>query len=80
MSSRAVVALGIGQCLNWGALWYAFAVLVVPLGRELGVETWIVTGAFLLAWLMSAPLAPAVGRWADRDRGPLVVQLVACIG
>jgi MFS family permease len=75
MTSRAVVALGVGQCINWGALWYAFPVLVVPLGHELGVETWIVTGAFSLALLMSAALAPAVGRWGDRGYGPLVMQV-----
>jgi MFS family permease len=75
MTSRAVVALGIGQCINWGALYYAFAVLVVPLQRELGVETWIVTGAFSLALLMSAALAPMVGRLGDRDHGPAVMQI-----
>jgi MFS family permease len=75
MTSRGVVALGIGQCINWGALWYAFPVLVVPLERELGVETWMVTGAFSLALLMSAALAPAVGRWGDRGRGPRVMQI-----
>lgn len=74
MTPRTVVALGIGQCVNWGALYYAFAVLVLPLQRELGVPTWIVTGAFSLALLMSAALAPAVGRWGDRDRGAIVMQ------
>jgi MFS family permease len=74
MTPRAVVALGIGQCVNWGVLYYAFAVLVLPLERELGVATWVVTGAFSLALLMSAALAPAIGRWGDRDRGALVMQ------
>jgi hypothetical protein len=74
MTSRAVVALGIGQCVNWGVLYYAFAVLVLPVERELGVATWVVTGAFSLALLMSAALAPAIGRWGDRDRGALVMQ------
>jgi len=75
MTTRALIALGIGQCINWGVLYYAFAVLVVPLQRELGVDTWVVTGAFSVALLMSAALAPAVGRWGDRDRGPLVMQV-----
>ncbi len=74
MTPRAVVALGIGQCVNWGVLYYAFAVLVLPLERELGVPTWVVAGAFSLALLMSAVLAPTVGRWGDRDRGALVMQ------
>ncbi len=74
MTPRAVVALGIGQCVNWGVLYYAFAMLVLPLERELAVPTWVVTGAFSLALLMSAVLAPTVGRWGDRDRGTLVMQ------
>lgn len=60
--------------MNWGVLYYAFAVLVVPLERELHVATWVVTGAFSTALLMSAVLAPSVGRWGDRGRGALVMQ------
>lgn len=74
MTPRAVVALGIGQCVNWGVLYYAFAMLVLPLERELAVPTWVVTGAFSLALLMSAAAAPTVGRWGDRDRGGLLMQ------
>lgn len=74
MTPRAVIALGIGQCVNWGVLYYAFAVLVVPLQRELGVDTWVVTGAFSSALLMSAALAPTVGRWGDRGRAAVVMQ------
>jgi MFS family permease len=74
MTPRAIVALGIGQCVNWGVLYYAFAVLVLPLEQELAVATWVVTGAFSLALLMSAALAPAIGRWGDRDRGALMMQ------
>jgi MFS family permease len=78
MTLRGLSALGIGQCVNWGVLYYAFAVLVQPLERELAVPTWMVTGAFSVALLTSAALAPAVGRWADRGRGPLVMQIGAC--
>jgi MFS family permease len=74
MTPRAIVALGIGQCVNWGVLYYAFAVLVLPLQRELSVSTWVVTGAFSLGLLVSAALAPTIGRWGDRDRGALVMQ------
>lgn len=74
MTRRAVIALGIGQLVNWGVLYYAFAILVVPLQRELAASTWVVTGAFSLALFTSAILAPAIGRWGDRDRGPLLMQ------
>jgi MFS family permease len=75
MRPVSVAALGIGQCLNWGVLYYAFAVLVLPLERELHVSTWTVTGAFSLALLVSAAAAPTIGRWADHGRGPMVMEL-----
>ena len=75
MQPRAIAALGIAQCVNWGVLYYAYAALVLPLERELGVPTWMVTGAFSLALLTSAALAPAVGRWSDRDGGALVMRI-----
>lgn len=75
MSSRAVIALGIGQCVNWGVLYYAFAVLLLPLEAELGAERWIVTGAYSLALLLSATAAPTVGRWSDRDLGWRLMQV-----
>jgi MFS family permease len=74
MTRRAVIALGIGQCVNWGVLYYAFAVLMLPVQRELGVDTWVVSGAFSLALLVTALSAPIIGQWGDQDRGPLLMQ------
>jgi MFS family permease len=74
MTARAIVALGVGQCVNWGVLYYAFAILTEPVQRELGVATWVVTGAFSLALLISALAAPVIGKWGDRDRGALIMQ------
>ena len=75
MSSRAVIALGIGQCVNWGVLYYAFAVLLLPVEAELGAARWIVTGAFSLALLLSAMAAPCVGRCSDRDHGARLMRI-----
>ena len=80
MTRRAVIALGFGQLVNWGVLYYAFAMLVQPLERELRVPTWAVTGAFSLALLMSALLAPTVGRWGDRDRGAVLIRAGGIVG
>ena len=74
MTSRAILALGVGQLVNWGVLYYAFGVLMVPVERDLGVERWVVAGAFSLALLMSAAAAPLVGRLSDRGRGPLLIR------
>jgi MFS family permease len=73
MSAGAITALGLGQLVNWGVLYYAFAVLLVPVQQELGVPAWVVTGAFSLALLVSAVLAPAVGRWSDRGHAPRAI-------
>ena len=75
MSSGAVIAVGIGQCVKWGVLYYAFAVLLLPVEAELGAERWIVTGAFSLALLLSAMAAPTIGRWSDRDHGWRLMQV-----
>lgn len=47
-------------------MYYAFAVLLMPLQRDLNVPAWLVAGAFSVALLVSALLAPVVGRWIDR--------------
>jgi hypothetical protein len=35
MTPRAVWAIGIGQCVGWGVLYYAFGVLLVPVEQDL---------------------------------------------
>ncbi len=74
MTRRAVVALGAGQLVNWGVLYYAFAILLLPVEEDLGVAQWIVTGAFSLSLLVSAAVAPIVGRWCDRGFGGRAIQ------
>lgn len=69
MTPRGLVVLGIGQSVNWGVLYYAFAALLLPIEAELGTPRSVVTGAFSLALLISALAAPAVGRLADRNHG-----------
>lgn len=75
MSSAAIAALGLGQLVNWGVLYYAFAVLLQPVQTELGQPAWLVTGAFSLALLVSALVAPMVGRWSDRGLAPRAIVL-----
>ena len=74
MTQAAVWAVGFGQCVAWGVLYYAFGVLVVPVEQQLAAPRWIITGAFSLALLTSALAAPVVGRWTDRGHGPVVMQ------
>jgi MFS family permease len=74
VTRRAVVALGVAQCVNWGVLYYAFTVLVVPVSVDLGTSPWVATGAFSLALLVSALLSPIVGARLDRGRGPAMMR------
>ncbi len=74
MTSRAVWSIGCGQLVNWGVLYYAFGVLLLPLEQTLNAPRWLVAGAFSLGRLVSAIAAPAVGRLADRGQGPAVMQ------
>ena len=74
MPSHAVIALGVGQCVNWGVLYYAFAALLLPVEAELGAARWMVTGAFSLALFLSGIAAPTVGRWSDGGHGAGLMQ------
>jgi MFS family permease len=75
MNRRALIALGVGQCVNWGVLYYAFAILLLPVQEELGVARWVVTGAFSIALLVSAASAPSIGRWSDRGHAGAAIQV-----
>jgi hypothetical protein len=74
MTRRAVAALGVGQCVNWGVLYYAFTVLLLPLEAHLRAPRWVITGAFSTALLISAACAPLVGRASDRGNAAAILQ------
>src|ERR687898_1968114 len=76
---RAIWLIGCGQLVNWGVLYYAFGVLLLPVEESLGAPRWLVAGAFSFGLLISAMAAPAVGRLADRGQGPVVMQAGGCM-
>ena len=61
-----VGALSITETVSWGVLYYAFAVFLIPMQRDLGLSTAELTGAFSFALLVSAVAGIAVGRYLDR--------------
>jgi MFS family permease len=63
----AVVELSIDQLVVWGALYYSYSVLAVPIARDLGVPTSTVAAAFSMSLLVSSLLARRVGQLMDRD-------------
>jgi len=66
---RAVAGLAVTQTIGYGALSYAFAVLIGPVAAELRTSTTVVTGAFTASVLTAAALAIPVGRLLDRRGG-----------
>jgi hypothetical protein len=75
VTSRTVLGIGIAQLVNWGVLYYAFGVLLLPVERALVQPQWLVAGAFSLALLISAAMAPMVGRWIDHGHGPRLMSV-----
>lgn len=75
-----VAALAITQTIGYGALYYAFAVFLVPIAADLHTSTTIVTGAFTASVLASAVLAVPIGRWLDRRGGRTLMTCGSLLG
>jgi MFS family permease len=58
--------LSLAQLVSWGSVFYAFALLMAPLERELGLSRTQSSLAFSLALLTEGLLAYPVGRWIER--------------
>jgi hypothetical protein len=74
MHPRAIWAIGCGQLVNWGVLFFAYGILLIPLQDAFDAPRWLIAGAFSVGLLVSAVAAPAVGRLADRGQGPAIMQ------
>ncbi len=85
----AILGLGLTQLIGWGATFTALGILGVPIGRELGLPREAVFGGISIMLLISAILAPSIGRRIDRDGarsvmvpgtlvGALALLVIAC--
>jgi MFS family permease len=74
-----VVALGVTETTSYGILYYAFAVLLGPMERELGWSRAQLTGAFSLALLVSGVAAVPVGWWVDRHGARVLMTVGSCL-
>ena len=63
---RLVAALGVTQIVSWGSVYYAFAVVMASVQRELGASAPATVGAYSVALLVSGLVAAPVGRHIDR--------------
>ena len=83
MPWKTVTALAVSQLVAWGILYYAFAVIQTPMGRELNWSLPQMNGAFSLALGISGLAAYHVGRHIDRQGGRRVMfggALLAAVG
>lgn len=62
-------ALGVAQLVAWGTLYYAIAVLGVPMQKELGLSSAELFASFTGSLALSGLLAPWAGRKLDRWGG-----------
>jgi MFS family permease len=75
-----VWTLAVTETVSWGILFYAFAVFLVPMQRELGWSTPALTGAYSLALLVAMAASPPLGRWLDRAGPRLPMTLGSLLG
>jgi len=68
-----VAALGTTQTLAWASSYYLPAVLGVPIADGLGLPPSLFFGVFSGALLLSAGVAPTIGRLIDRGSGRAVL-------
>ncbi|WP_454906112.1 MFS transporter [Variovorax gossypii] len=61
--------LGVAQTLAWASSYYLPAVLAGSIGKQLGISTSTVFGAFSAALLVAAAIGPWAGRVIDRVGG-----------
>ncbi|KQT13488.1 MFS transporter [Ramlibacter sp. Leaf400] len=66
---RLVFALGLTQIIAWGSFYYAFAVLIEPLGLAVRAPKAVVVGAFSAALLVTGLASAPVGALVDRFGG-----------
>ncbi len=70
---RFIAALGVGQIVSWGTLYYSFPLLAEPMAREFGLDKPAVYGAATVGLVVAGLAAYPVGAAIDRGRGRAVM-------
>jgi predicted MFS family arabinose efflux permease len=70
---RFIAALGVGQIVSWGSLYYSFPLLAEPMAREFGLSKPEVYGAATVGLVAASLAAYPVGAAIDRGRGRAVM-------
>lgn len=75
-----VLGLALATLVSWGTLFYAFAILMLPMGAELGWSKPEMNGALSLGLGITGLSSYAVGRWIDRRGGRMVMVTGGVLG
>lgn len=75
-----IAALGIGQIISWGSMFYSFPLIATPLGEMLGLGKQAVYAAATIGLLVASVTAMAVGRAIDRGYGRQVMSVGSVLG
>jgi len=77
---QIVWPLAIAETIVWAAMFYSFPALILEWERDLGWSKTELSGALTLALVVSAVLAPVVGRLIDHGVGRYVFTGCALLG
>ena len=67
LGTLLVLALALAQLVAWGTFYYAFAILMTPMGAELGWSKAEMNGALSLGLAVTGLAAFGAGRWIGGD-------------
>ena len=70
-----IATLGLTTIISYGATYYLFSVLVVPVSRELGASRTSLSGAYALGTILAGVIGVPVGRLVDRRGARLLMAL-----
>ncbi len=75
---RVVSALGIGQIVAWGSIYYAITVLAAPMAQDLGWSLSFTLSGFALATLVGGASATRIAAEIDR-RGARLAMIIGSL-
>lgn len=74
------IALGITQIMGYGALYYAYAILLPEMADDLGLSLTAIFGVLSLGLFFGGAMAPLAGRWTDQYGGRVVMTAGSALG
>src|SRR5580700_7512600 len=84
--ARLIGGLGVGQIVGWGSSFYLPTIFAGDMAHDTGLSEEVIFAGVTVMLLVSATLAPSLGRWLDRGGaraimtiGSVVLALSLCL-